>query len=175
MRRKKFVSALFVTAMTLCLLPALEAKQEDNIDAEFVASQSSKVADSAIRPLTVIRRNIEIQAVDDVRPYSSYWYGYKGQNIIQTDLSDKPGLTYSLSVSKLTKFMKPLPAGYDKDKLIEWGKYPGLNVDILHKHGFTGKGAVIAYIDQPIEKHEQYTIDTLHYKNNTSSESSVSS
>ena len=25
-------------------------------------------------------------------------------------------------------------------------------MDILHKHGFTGKGAVIAYVDGPIGK-----------------------
>ena len=39
-------------------------------------------------------------------------------------------------------------------ELLEWGKYPGLNVDILHKYGFTGKGNGIQIRDNKITKHD---------------------
>ena len=169
MRNKLVISYLFVFIMTLGLLPVLDAGQEDNNNTKIEASQNANFSDSAIRPLTVIRKAAKIQSVGGIKPYDDYWYNSK----INVDLSDKLGLAYSLSVSNITEFLKPVPDGYDKTKLIEWGKYPGLNVDILHKHGFTGKGAVIAYIDHPFIKHEQYSDSRIHYKNNTNSDNSM--
>ena len=116
----------------------------------------------AIYPLQVIRTPAELEAVDGAQPYEEVWMN--GQ--ISADLFGHLGLAYSLNFSSRIQFRGSLPAGYDPEKLIEWGKYPGLNVDILHAHGFTGKGAVVAYVDQPLPAHEQYDRETLHYQNN---------
>ncbi len=141
---------------------------------QLIPSVSSQTP--IIRPLTVIRQIAKFQAVDRFKPFEDYWFSTN--RIIDVDLSKEPGFAYSLSIGDKTKFTKTLPQGYSPEKLIEWGKYAGLNIDILHKHGFTGKGAVIAYIDQPIGDkdptyHEQYASSTLHYINNTKSESSM--
>jgi len=58
-------------------------------------------------------------------------------------------------------------------ELLEWGKYPGLNVDILHKYGFTGKGVTIAYVDQPFDEHEEYQDVNVHYTNNSEGRDSM--
>ncbi len=130
-----------------------------NTSALSIDSQSS-----AIQPLTVIRYMAKFKAIDGVEPFENYWVNMGSlKNIINADISKNLGFAYSLTIGEKTKFTKPLPAGYDPQKLLEWGKYPGLNMDILHKHGFTGKGAVVAYIDLPIEDHEQYTRDNVHY------------
>ncbi len=111
-----------------------------------------------------------IQPVDGVEAYSDRWFG-DAQNV-SADLSQSPALAYSLNIADTTRFAA-LPQGYDQEALIEWGKYPGLNVDILHKYGFTGKGAVVAYVDQPAAAHEQYADLELHYTNNTGNASSM--
>ena len=43
-----------------------------------------------------------------------------------------------------------LPDGFNPDKVIEWGKYPGLGIKQLHNQGITGKGVSVAIIDQPL-------------------------
>ena len=126
---------------------------------------------SAIRPLKVVRQTAELQASDGTEPFGVYWY--EGSNVIEADLSDKPGLAYSLTIGDQTRFTGTLPAGYDPQRLLEWGKYPGLNVDILHAHGFTGKGSTIAYIDQAVQPHEQYNASNIHIINTGKNPSSM--
>lgn len=133
------------------------------------ASDTTDSADT-ISPLGVVRSLPKIEAVDGVEPYGNYWA--PGNHVISADLSDAPALAYSLTFSNATVFAK-LPAGYDPEELLEWGKYPGLNVDILHKYGFTGAGCVVAYVDQPIAVHEQYDGGNIHYTNNTDGNNSM--
>ena len=45
---------------------------------------------------------------------------------------------------------KKLPEGFDPEKLMEEDKNPGLGVRELHNEGITGKGVVVAIIDQKI-------------------------
>lgn len=127
---------------------------------------------STIEPLQVSRTLKEISAVNGIQPYSDWYYDKKN---ITADLSSSPELAYSLTFSNATVFPaeSKLPDGYNPKTLLEWGKAPGLNIDILHKHGFTGKGAVIAYVDQPIPKHEQYNSVKVHYTNNTNQSDSM--
>ena len=123
-----------------------------------------------IAPLSVTRSYPNVTAVGSVDPYGDYWHSQ--ENTVGADLSTAPALAFSLNISNKTQFSE-MPKGYNRDALIEWGKDPGLNVDILHEYGFTGRGATIAYIDQPISSHEQYANTNLHYTNNTSSDSSM--
>lgn len=130
-----------------------------------LANDSDKdEATSAIQPMSVVRSLSTMKAVDGVEAYSEHWHSFNTK--ISADLSSALGLAYSLTYSDATTFGK-LPEGYDPVSLLEWGKDPGLNVDILHKYGFTGKGAVIAYVDLPIGNHELYSKIDLHYVNNS--------
>lgn len=129
-----------------------------------MALPSLRKTTGAIRPLGVTRQLVVPQAAGGVEPYGNYYFS--PQNRITADLSKVPALAYSLNISDKTQF-SGIPAGFDPQALLEWGKDPGLNVDILHKHGFTGKGAVIAYVDQPIADHKQYEGANVHYTNNS--------
>lgn len=136
-------------------------------------TEQAASASEPVRPLTFSRELSSIQPVSGIEPYSNHWYAAGGIPTIDADLSDAPALAYSLTISNQTRFSGKTPEGYDPGALLEWGKYPGLNVDLLQKHGFTGKGAVVAYIDQPIANHEQYAGVALHYTNNTDSNQSM--
>ena len=100
----------------------------------------------AIRALEVTYRAAQLTALEDAEPWGRYWVE---PDTVYADLTHSPSLAWSLVVGESTAFPGGLPEGYDLQALVEWGKDPGLNVDILHAHGFTGKGAVIAYIDMP--------------------------
>ncbi len=125
---------------------------------------------NAIQPLSATHITIEPEAIGSIEPYKEYYVD--SRRIISEDLSQSLGLAYSLTFSDKTEFSE-LPIGFDPNELLEWGKDPGLNVDILHKYGFTGKGAVIAYIDQAISDHQEFSNVNLHYTNN-SNESTAS-
>ena len=146
------------------------ASQTDSIQDEPVPKPTIALED-AIHPLEVKRSLMTPQGVGGIEPYADCWF--REQARIDADLSEKLALTYSLTIGDKTTFPNGSPQGYDMDSLLEWGKAPGLNIDVLHEHGFTGKGAVIAYVDQPIAEHEQFSGMTLHYTNNTDSESSM--
>lgn len=127
------------------------------------SSKKTVSEQSAIAPLGIARTQRKIEAVDGVKPYDEYWF--QDAKKVTANLSDAAALAYSLTFDDKTTFAAA-PAGFDPESLLEWGKYPGLNMDILQKYGFTGKGAVIAYVDQPFAPHEQYSGGNIHYTNN---------
>ena len=129
---------------------------------------ASVVAKDVITPLKPLNIN-DATAEGGLEPFSEHWYF---DNNITQDLSDNKKLAYSLTFSDKTTFSK-LPADFDSNEVMEWGKDPGLGVKILHQHGFDGTGAVIAYIDQPIRDHEEYSNDKLHYQNNSDMDDSM--
>jgi subtilisin family serine protease len=50
-----------------------------------------------------------------------------------------------------------MPSGFDRQKIMELGKNPGLGVRRLHEKGITGRGVRVAIIDQPLlVKHQEY-------------------
>ncbi|MBR5701281.1 MAG: hypothetical protein IKX47_02345 [Oscillospiraceae bacterium] len=149
---KRPAARLLMLLVSLCLLAACGQKG---------VSHEAPMP-PAIRSLTVTRWVEELTPVGDAEPWGRYWYD---PDRIEADLSHAPGLAYSLVVGNNTVFSGGLPEGYDLQELIEWGKDPGLNVDILHAHGFTGKGAVIAYIDQGVLPHREYDRENIHITN----------
>lgn len=166
--RKRLLSVMLVLCLVLTTLPAEALAAEATVQ-----KPDPQVSMNAIQPLKVSRKLTEVKAAGGIEPYSKYGFGQN--SVISGNLSHLSALAYSFTFSDQAEFpsKENLPAGYDPDTLLEWGKAPGLNVDILHKHGFTGKGAVIAYVDQPIGLHPQYSGVKLHYTNNTDSDSSM--
>ena len=137
-----------------------------------VPAEGEQPASEPVRPLTRVH-TVEAEGAQGISPFDNFAYG--GELLSKADLSGSPGLAYTLTFSNSTRFPSgnKLPAGYDPAELLEWGKYPGLNIDILHAHGFTGKGAVIAYADQVLTPHEQYDLSVIHYTNNAPESSSM--
>ena len=146
---KRAFSRLLALSLLLCLAAGCGTPRETQLP-------------PAIRSLAVKRLILEPAAQGDAAPWSRYW---AEPDTVNADLTHFPGLAYSLTVGNNTVFNGGLPAGYDQQGLIEWGKDPGLNVDILHAHGFTGEGAVIAYIDQYLNPHEEYDRENIHVFN----------
>ncbi len=152
-----------LTALILCLAMA--------IGLFSCAGAEKQEALPALRDGIIVREWAEIPTKDGIEPFGEYQYDGK----ITADLSDVPGLAWSLNFSSTTVFpeAEKLPKGYDPEALMEWGKYPGLDFDILHAHGFTGKGMTVAYVDQPIGTHEQIRDARIHYTNNTDAKDSM--
>lgn len=146
---KRMTARLLIFLLLVCLLTACGQK----------GTPAGSLRPPAIRSLTVTRSAVQLTALGDAEPWGRYWYD---PDHIDADLSHAPGLAYSLVVGDNTAFNGSLPEDYDQQGLIEWGKDPGLNVDILHAHGYTGKGAVIAYIDQPALPHPEYDRENIH-------------
>ncbi len=62
-----------------------------------------------------------------------------------------------LSFDTLTLWPERFPASFSPAEILERGKDPGLNINLLHKKNITGKGVSIAVIDQRIfTGHKEY-------------------
>jgi hypothetical protein len=58
-----------------------------------------------------------------------------------------------------------LPQGFEqKDKIMDLGKNPGLDVRSLHARGIDGTGMRMAIIDQALSDHEEYHDNLVHYE-----------
>lgn len=84
----------------------------------------------------------------------------RSYDLSNLDIEDRiDDLMYAHFDSK-TKWPEKLPKDFDIDKIIEFGKSPGLQVDELHKKGITGKGIGIAIIDNTL------LVDHVEYRDN---------
>lgn len=159
LKARKFLAVILIIVLMAFICP-IEYTYTLSADLE-----NSKLAScSSVIELHVSCSPAAVSGIKGVEPYGNYWY--KGKNhLSQYDFSDEQDLLYTLTFSNKTQFPEgnKMPRGFDQKELLEWGKYPGLNMDILHKYGFTGVGSVVAYIDQPLEDHSEYSDGNLHY------------
>jgi len=73
------------------------------------------------------------------------------------DLSDRLADLLHASFDSRTRWPAQLPAGFDRERIMELGKDPGLRVRELHARGMTGKGVGIGIIDQTLlADHPEY-------------------
>ncbi len=99
-------------------------------------------------------------------PYNSGWL--QGVNLTSYDLRDKADILPTLSFNSVTKWPSAdkLPANFNPQKILEYGKQPTLGLDNLHLQGYTGKGVNIAYIDQPNQSdHPEFINANIKYFN----------
>ena len=158
---KKLLAFLLMITVAFASVPSVLAE-----------GTGSDTTGTPVRPL-VTAHTVDVEETNGLQPFEDFWFQY--DLLTKADLSGAPGLAYTLSFSTNTRFPSEnrLPAGYSPVELMEWGKYPGLNMDILHAHGFTGKGAVIAYADQVLTAHEEYDFSSIRYTDNTSEQWSM--
>ena len=94
--------------------------------------------------------------------------GLAGKNVKNKDLSQ-----LSLDFMANTTFdsdtvwpkKKKLPKDFSPEKWLEAAKNPGLQINTLHKEGYTGKGISVAIIDKPIlAEHEEIKQNIVYTK-----------
>ncbi|MDR7857913.1 hypothetical protein [Tissierella sp.] len=88
-------------------------------------------------------------------------------NLSGYDLRNSEEILFKVDFDTETIFPEKdkLPDNFIPNKIIEWGKNPGLNVRNLHNKGITGRGVNIAYVDQPLLiDHQEYINKNIHYE-----------
>lgn len=83
----------------------------------------------------------------------------RGRDLSKLDLRQSIDDLLYASFDDRTVWPAPerMPAGFDRHKIMELGKNPGLGVRRLHQEGITGRGVRIAIIDQPLlVGHQEY-------------------
>lgn len=113
---------------------------------------------AAITPGTTITNNgTTLKAYD--------WPLY-GKDLLKMNLKDYGDFLKTISFDKYTKWpsVDKLPDNFDPQKIMEWGKNPGLGINDLHELGYTGKGVNIAYVDQTLQPdHVEYNGTNVKY------------
>lgn len=79
-------------------------------------------------------------------------------DISEVTLTDRLNDLKYANFNSKTVWPKDLPKEFDKDKVMELGKNPGLGIKELHSKGITGKGIGVAIIDQEL------LVDHIEYK-----------
>lgn len=88
----------------------------------------------------------------------------KGKDLRAMDLRDVALLKTTFDSFTPWPSREMLPEGFDPERVLEWGKCPGLGVRELHERGVTGKGVHVAIIDQPLlMDHEEYKDQLVQY------------
>lgn len=86
----------------------------------------------------------------------------KGEISATADLSDVPKeVLESMTFDTTFKWPKKLPDGFNPEKLIEESKDPGLGIRRLHEQDITGRGVIVAIIDQKISASHSEFKDNL--------------
>lgn len=97
-------------------------------------------------------------------------WGFSLEDFSKMDLSKIPiEKLMHIPFSTATKWPEKskLPKGFDPEKLVAEAKnYKGLGVEQLHKHGITGKGVKVAYIDKKLDlSHEEFKDRKIDFVN----------
>ena len=90
-----------------------------------------------------------------------------GKDLSKLDLRTHPDLVTRLTFSDTTLWPteSALPPGWDRQRVMELGRSPGLGVHSLHERGITGRGVGIGIIDGPLlVSHREYQDRLRHYE-----------
>lgn len=85
----------------------------------------------------------------------------------EVDLSNAGDMLPYIHFNSKTKFPSTdkMPDGFNPQQVLENGKAPGLNIADLHTMGITGKGIIVAIIDQPLNtEHIEIKDNIIHYE-----------
>ncbi len=108
-------------------------------------------------------------AISVLQPYGNYGdsvMGLSGEDISHLNLKDQLELVKTQTFDTYTVWPEKdkMPAEFDPQKVMEWGKDPGLSIRKFHEKGYTGKGVRIAYVDQPLlVSHNEYKDKDIIY------------
>lgn len=88
----------------------------------------------------------------------SFQVDLRGYDLSALDLSNRIVDLLMADFDDRTRWPGKLPSGFDRSRIMELGKNPGLGVRKLHERGVTGKGIGVAIIDQGL------LVDHVEYK-----------
>jgi hypothetical protein len=88
----------------------------------------------------------------------SWQVDLRGYDLSALDLSGRDADLLISSFDDRTKWPDKLPGDFDRRRIMELGKNPGLGVRRLHERGITGRGIGVAVIDQGL------LVDHVEYK-----------
>ncbi len=99
--------------------------------------------------------------LNDIIYNSDFMWGFSYEDLSGYDLSNVPiEKLMRIPFSTDTKWpaKSKLPKGFDPEEILAAAKsFKGLGVERLHKHGITGKGVKVAYIDKNLDlSHEEF-------------------
>ena len=101
----------------------------------------------------------ELKTLPKYDPDSDNSFDLRGHDLSKFDLrASLEDLMYA-DFDDRTVWPAPewMPSSFDRQKIMELGKNPGLGVRRLHEKGITGRGVRVAIIDQPLlVKHREY-------------------
>lgn len=124
-----------------------------------------------IEPSSAPREAIQYQIIPDLSSTDSipmfHWFDAFGADLSKKDLSVLGDKIEYMNFDNDTIFPSnnKLPKGFDPDKLLEYGKNPGLGIRDLHKKGITGKGITVAIIDGKLNiTHKEIKDNIIHYE-----------
>jgi hypothetical protein len=81
----------------------------------------------------------------------------RGYDLSGLDLRDRLNDLLHADFDTVTRWPAALPAGFDRERIMELGRDPGLGIRQLHARGLTGKGVGVGIIDQELlVEHEEY-------------------
>jgi hypothetical protein len=110
-------------------------------------------------PYDFCRGSLESVPKYDPKNLDSFQVDLRSYDLSELDLRDSGvALMYS-NFDDRTVWPAPehLPSGFDRQRMVEIGKDPGLGVRSLHARGITGRGVGVAIIDNPLlTDHQEY-------------------
>jgi hypothetical protein len=124
--------------------------------------------------LTTFLANLNVQAyasngINILQPYGNYGnsnMGISDKDVSNLDLSNQLELvkTQTFDTHTIWPSKNKMPENFNPQKVLEWGKDPGIGIRKLHEMGYTGKGVNVAYIDQPLLiSHSEYNDRNIIY------------
>jgi serine protease AprX len=121
---------------------------------------------------------VRAAAADDIEPYNDVrfftWRDPGDKDVSKASPDQIRPIIPTLWFNQDTHW--PLGCKPDADRAMDEAKNPGLGVRALHKQGITGKGVIVAIIDQPLfDDHPEFAGKFAAYKNLCTGDGSDSS
>ncbi len=110
-------------------------------------------------PCDFHRGSLTVVPTYDPADNSPFQVDFRGYNLSQLDLREAGNALTHASFDDRTVWpvAERLPQGFDRLRVVELGKNPGLGVRALHARGISGRGVGIAIIDNPLlTEHQEY-------------------
>ncbi|GKX27760.1 hypothetical protein SH1V18_02400 [Vallitalea longa] len=153
---KKYISILLVLCMSFCFgCTPVQESSEHGQDEKVI------ICPNLPEPLIYDRENID--SIEEVRDEISGRYEFRGYDLSKLAVSYN-NILFSVFDTN-TKWPEDFQTNVDIDKIIEYGKNPGLDIKKLHEKGLTGKDINVAVIDtRLLLDHCEYEDRLVYYE-----------
>lgn len=137
---------LLIVALSLALASAVSALEFPKIDRRR-------------EPTDWGRGKLAAVARYDPNSTNAFQVDLRGYDLSGLDLTDRAADLVHSSFDDGTQWPQAerMPEGFDPDRVVAFGKNPGLGIRSLHERGITGRGVGVAILDQALlVDHQEY-------------------